>query len=463
MKYTKYLFFLFIALLVSACSDDDKTPKDRTEIQGWIEDKMKANYYWDIPSPDYSITDVKTFFSSLLSNEDGKNGNHYSYIEDISEKTRSSIQEDYSYGFEFMGVYTDDTRTNIKVLVQYIVKDSPAYDSELQRGDWITEIDGVPLTKSNYATLFGGGACKFTVERWDANKEKLIALSEKISIGSARKVEDHPVYMAKVLTTPKNNKVGYLIYNHFTEGKGDNDTSYDDKLREVSRTFKNAGVENVVLDLRYNNGGLLTSALVLSAILTSENAFGQDFAYMEYKNKSKKTYKLDRNTQLKSTGSNLNLSKLYILTSSQTASASEMIVNSLRPFMGEKNVILIGDQTEGKNVGSVPYTSNDKQWEMHPIIGKIYNSRNESDYSKGFPPDYELDEAYVPVSEDKVRIIEVLPLGDQNERLLFGAISLIDGTAIASRSTLSQEGPTYKKASINSIDRKASNGVIIND
>lgn len=471
MKYIKYLVLLFITVCMSACSDDDKNYKndDRTEIQGWIEDTMKANYLWDIPSkPKYSITDTKDFFTSLLSKEDGKlrNGTHYyySYIEDLSDKTRSSIQEDYSYGFEFTGIYKDDTYTNIQALVQYVIEGSPAHKARLERGDWITEINGAPLTNSNYGSLLGAGECEFTIMKWDTQKEEFVTQPKKISIESARKVEDNPVYMAKVLTTPKNNKVGYLVYNHFTDGK-DGNTSYDDRLREVSKEFKDKGVKDVVLDLRYNNGGLLTSALVLAATLAPESAFGEDFAYMEYKNGSRKTYKLDRNTQLKSTGVNLNLSRLYILTSSKTASASELIINSLRPFMGKDKVILIGDQTEGKNVGSVPYTSDDKQWKMHPIIGKIYNSENKSEYAKGFAPDVDLDEAYVPVPNkpNTVRPIEVLPLGDPNERLLLAAISLIDGTATASRSTQLYNGPTYKIAPINSIDRKASNGVIMND
>lgn len=148
--------------------------------------------------------------------------------------------------------------------------------------------------------------------------------------------------------------------------------------------------------------------------------------YIEYKDKKKSNYKLERSTQLKTTGKNLNLKTLYVLTSNSSASASELVINCLRPYMGEKNVVLIGLQTEGKNVGSVTYTNDDKTWEMHPIIGKVYNSEGKSDYENGFLPDYELDEAYEYWNDNTVSILEVLPLGDTNERLLQAALSLID-------------------------------------
>jgi hypothetical protein len=114
------------------------------------------------------------------------------------------------------------------------------------------------------------------------------------------------------------------------------------------------------------------------------------------------------------------LDRVFILTSTGTASASELIINNLKPFM---NVILIGEHTYGKNVGSFTITDNAKRWNygLQPITFKILNSLDQSDYGtvNGFLPDYSL-------------LDDVLPyklLGDPNETYLNKALSIIGPSA----------------------------------
>lgn len=488
MKLTKYLFFLFICLFISACSDDKNDDgggggenPDRTETQAWIEDHMRENYYWysEIKSADkldYE-SEPKAFFKSLLSSKDGKgdggpNHQYYSYILNLAE-SRSQIKESNSYGFEFYAIYADNTHTDVWVLVQYVLKDSPAGEAGLKRGDWIIEINGKPFTtKDNtYSALYSGGeAMSLTVARWDAGNGVLALYPDKINVGPSQKVVDNPIHIAKTLTSSNGKKVGYLLYNHFSAGTGnDNDFSYDDKLREESMTTFN-GVEEFVLDLRYNNGGLLSSARTLCAILAPKNALEKKFGSLKYNDKKKNsnwdfTVGKEQLTEgskdypVNVKGQNLNLSRIYILTSDKSASSSEMVINSLRPYM---EVVLIGQQTVGKNVGSIPEKSKDELWEMHPIVCQLANSEGFTDYSEGFKPDYEIDEAFAPTEKpNEVRLIQVHELGERDERLLNAAMLLIEGKAVASRSTLTPEGPTYTRIPFNSIDRKATNGVII--
>ena len=109
--------------------------------------------------------------------------------------------------------------------------------------------------------------------------------------------------------------------------------------------------------------------------------------------------------------------RVYVLTGSRTASASELIINGLKPYM---EVFLIGDVTYGKNVGSISlYDENDSRntWGMQPIVVKVYNSLNQSDYSQGFSPDV----------EDKDNNLYIYPLGDLREELLSKAIEKITG------------------------------------
>ncbi|WP_291528292.1 S41 family peptidase [Bacteroides sp. UBA939] len=470
----RFLLFLFICFSLSACEKDDSTGSDdRSATLKWIENTMREHYYWykEIPAAgklNYT-REPEDFFYSLLSKEDGKDYmnsagqmQHYyfSTIEELSDgDTRSSIQEDNSYGFEFTTVYINDAK-ELYALILYVLKDSPAYEAGLRRGDWIIKINDKAITDANYQSLFGDEACTLTMAKWNSTDKRFVVQPDNVEIVSARKVEDNPVYFWDVIESPvKKKRIGYLVYNHFSMGKNDDDTSYDDKLKELSGSEFN-GVDEFVLDLRYNNGGFISSGILLCSILQPGSALGTELGYMQYNDKQrnrKRSFKTGTE-QLGTTGRNLNLRTLYVLVSGSTASASEMVINSLTPFM---NVVVIGETTIGKNVGSVEYTSNDKKWEMHPIVCKIYNSTGFTEYEDGIEPDVELNEAFIPVAPRVVEPTEVLPLGNPEERLLKAAIDLIDETTTKTRSTDTPGMVTYRKAPINSIDRKATGSVII--
>lgn len=491
MKLTRCVYLFIACLIMGACKDDENGTKktDRPETQAWIEDTMREHYYWygEIPATktlNYE-SDEKTFFRSLLSTKDGRiiNGTQhpYSYIENKTKNTRSTIQEDYSYGIEFTGLYANDT--DIYVLILYVVPGSPADEAGLTRGDWIIKINDSYITSTTtYATLSGGPAIKLTAARWIPT----IGWTDKresLQMASARAVVDDPVYASAVIQRGSK-KVGYLLYNHFTPGKDDNDQTYDNKLRTVSADFKTKGVDEVVLDLRYNNGGALSSAIVLCAILAPEAKLGGRLGYLKYNDKQKSPNKYFEFTanDLNPGGKNLNLNRLYVLTSSSTASSSEMIINSLSPFM---DVIVIGDQTVGKNVGSVtypsesdPYPYGTTTWSMHPIVCQISNTNGFTDYSSGFVPGtYNSSNPGTPASagvyvdegfdfeikdgKKYAVLTETLPLGSENERMLNVALRIIDGTYTRSVATVSSGGKTYTKIPGSSIDRRASNGVII--
>ena len=161
----KTLLFLFICLSLSACKDDDNEPGgngNRPETQAWIEDTMREHYFWynEIPASEKLnyASEPEAFFKSLLSYKDGKNrgtGHQYfSYIEELTGgNTRSSINESYSYGFEFTGIYADKAHQNILTLVLYVVEGSPADEAGLKRGDWITKINDNAVTDANFPSL----------------------------------------------------------------------------------------------------------------------------------------------------------------------------------------------------------------------------------------------------------------------------------------------------------------------
>ena len=481
MKHITYLFIIFAFSFLSSCHDDkEPDPVKRAEASEnikWIEKTMRDYYYWykEIPAAnklDYTLSE-ENFFSSILSDNDGKdyyvNGNrqhyHYSTIKKLSDKphTYSGETEKFSYGFEFTSIYTNSSRTSFQLLVQYILDNSPAKESGLRRGDWITEINGKPVSIDDISNIAsGGGEMSLTIQRWDSNRRIFTTLSAKIIMPAARYVMDNPIHLAKVITSPaKKKKVGYLVYNQFSRGISNDDYSYDEELRNLSGTIFE-DVDEFVLDLRYNGGGHITSAILLCAILAPGSDLEKPFCYLQYNDKvtPKETVYKAGKEQLKSNGKNLNLSTLYVLVSNTSASASEIVINSLRPYM---KVVLIGEQTGGKNVASSIFTSDDNLWEISPIIARVCNSERFFDYSNGFSPDFELNEAFTPTANDPniVTLDEVRELGDENERLLRVALNRIDETDVSIRSAIFEEAPVYITAPFNSISRKATNGTVV--
>ena len=300
----------------------------------------------------------------------------------------------------------------------------------------------------------GGNAATLSVANYKKTESSSWTNIRTINITSARTIEDDPLYYHNVYTSSTGKKVGYLVYNHFTADKDENkgDGIYDTKLLSWSKDF--AGVDEFILDLRYNNGGLISCAQLLATILAPSDALGRIFCIEEFNGKSwiQKKSNLYYNSNLVKNGINLNLKTIYVLVTDMTASASELVINGLKPYA---NVILIGTKTEGKNVGSITIEDESKyDWYMQPIVCKLYNAENKSDYEDGMTVNYELDEARLQNMDS------FLELGDTNELLLNAALGIIDGnykTSALSRSSW----PTFRKAG-SSLDRKASNGVIIN-
>ncbi len=424
---------------------------ERTQTDRWIDDTMRVWYYWnqDIPhTNDLNYFSAPfEFFASLLSDKDGKAGRAYSTIDSLESHTRSIPYTDYSYGFQFTTNRAEDNDTALYAHLLYVTPDSPAGEIGLERGDWILEMDGEPITQDNYTRLYGGGSMQVTVGYYDAVLDTVLPYAEPRILPGARAISDNPVHYRNVYVSG-GRRVGYLVYNHFTSGLSDTSGEFDETLREAFRYFASRQVNEFVLDLRYNNGGQLSCAELLCAMLAPASALGQPFGYLEFN-----TNFVERETpfyleeSLIGDGVNLDLSRLYVLTGSETASASEMLINCLKPYM---EVVQIGGVTEGKNVGSMTFVNQELMLSMSPIVCKIYNARGESDYEQGLQPDFPLDE-----NSDLARF---LPFGDPNELMLYTALGLISGDIPTAPSTASGMKTVVKS---NSVARRATSAVQI--
>ncbi|WP_300704913.1 S41 family peptidase [Bacteroides sp.] len=444
---------LIVPIYLTSCGED-RWPAyaAETATDRWIDDSMRVWYYWNEEMPpskevNYFLEPFK-FFSSILSKKDGKNSVPYSTIDSLVNVTRSIPYTDKSYGFQFTIDRVEDNDTAYYAHILYVAQNSPASAINMERGDWIMDMNGEPITKKNFAALYGSGAMKLTVGYYDVPGDTIIAYKVPREIAAARAVNDNPVFYKNVYERA-GKRIGYLVYNHFSAGITDNSNEYNNDLRSASQYFASNQINDFVLDLRYNNGGLLSCAELMCALLAPADKLGQELGFLEFNtrfNPRQVPFNLDAN--LIQNGANLNLNTLYVITSDQTASASEMVINCLKPFM--QKVVLIGSTTEGKNVGSRAFSSPELMITMSPIICMIYNSKSESDYDKGFKPDYAINE--------NSNLAQFLPFGDPNELLLSTALGIIDGSIELDK----KETRSLKVTTIaNSIEKRASHAVRI--
>lgn len=406
-----------VAILFSSCGED-RTDEfmAKTEVDNWIEAQMKEMYlyYQDMPQLEAKeyFKPADAFFSRLLAPQD-----KYSYVEmETESQVRSSIR-DVTYGFDF--VLTDDpTGTSRQVArVLQVLPLSPAETAGLHRGDFITQVDGNNVTGKNVSLLESGNGVTLTVATLSVDSESgtpvWSAEPTEIILPASVSMENSPFFATKLIATKDDKRIGYLAYNDFKMGVDINDATYLEQMLQTFRWFKQKKVTDFVLDLRYNQGGQVACAQVLASLLVPVDCMGQEFAHFEFNDKQQ-----DSNYALKFLSEyadyNLNLNRIFIISGLYTASASEMMINCLRPYM---TINLLGTKTLGKNV-AMSRMESPYGFVLHPVTSIIYNKNGQSDYANGFTPEYIISELnYYPWYE----------LGDPNELLMKNALQWING------------------------------------
>ncbi|MCD8165405.1 MAG: S41 family peptidase [Bacteroides sp.] len=391
------LLLLITALLfLSSCFQDRRKEfEEETGANRWIYEVMEDHYFWTEDMPSRSKLNLfasqPEFFSSILVSAD-----KYSTIEEVTYSPRTLYSRS-NYGFEY-AVYSSPYIAR----VLYVLPGSQASLKGLKRGDWISAVNGTEFTESNYASLIeeATGEIHLTLTTYDENSEpdedtRTITLSRET-------IEDNP-FLFYTIYTVENRKIGYLVYNKFATGPEDtgNETAYFQEMQRIFAQFQ--GVDELILDLRYNPGGYIHCAQELASLIVPQNHLEEVFISLKYNinNPGQTDYRF-----LPLAG-NLNLSDLYVITTSATASASEAVIYGLRPYM---NVTVVGATTEGKNIGSQAFTNDEyPKWILHPITCQVYNSRGESDYSSGITADHGITDTSDLIWYD---------LGDPEEKLL---------------------------------------------
>jgi C-terminal processing protease CtpA/Prc len=435
----KYLtgIALITLLLASSCREEDPTPVSPSEpneheyVNDWIRENMDFWYYWnnEIPSNPDKTKEPDVFFESLLSSED-----RFSWIQDNFVELLNSLQGiNKESGYEFVLYRESEGSSNVIAQIVYIKYNSPAEDAGLKRGDIVTHINNQQITTSNYQDLLGAIS-----ESHSITYKSLDLISESfgdpttISLEAVEYAED-PNYLNNIIEI-NDNKIGYFVYNFFANGPSSSSKQYNDKMDEIFNAFKSSGITDLIIDLRFNSGGSESATVNLASLIGATVNDTKIFAKRQYNDGVTQAILQDPDlgedflktlftAKSQNVGSQLGGNRVYILTGSRTASASELLINGLTPYM---DVFLIGDVTVGKNVGSISlYEENDPNntWGLQPIVVKTLNSVDQSEYSNGFTPNI--------LDEDNSVIL--YPLGDPAERLLSRAIEEITGVTSLGR------------------------------
>jgi len=383
----------------------------------WINESDSANipfYYWydQVPKAFNPFNPVFANADSVLRGNrgissypkvDGKKVDRYSFLDRkgvVSGMLQGGMSGDF--GFQVTAIYESRQSKKIGLYVIYVYKGSPAGKAGVQRGWKITSVNGqntLNLTSSSNLgsiskAIYFNQTTSFTFQRPNGSITSGIDLNRTT-------YHINPVLFDTIYTV-NNEKVGYLVYNSYISVKsGSNSAKAKQEIDKAFNYFKSAEVRDLIVDLRYNGGGAVNSAVYLDNLIAPASANGQVMFRSLY-NKPLTDY-LNSSTSLKSkfidpvkyalAPDNLNLTRVFFIVSHNTYSASELTINNLKPYM---HVYLVGDTTGGKPVGffglPVSFVTDTSGYthvaDMYSINFRSVNRNNEGKYYWGMVPDY---------------------------------------------------------------------------
>ena len=408
------------------------------EENHWLRSWSNNTYLWYSELPDINpaqeavATDYFDLLVTPLTSPSGNAKDSFHFFQDTAVYQQASqTGVSVGYGIDWELVSATVPRD---LYIRTIEPGSPADAAALglTRGVQVIEIDGVDVETANTqvgidtlnAGLFpsnDGETHTFTIRDVGSSQSRSVTIS-------ATEVLADPVPIVTTFATNTGN-VGYLLFN-------DHNFVSEDKLFEAMTQLSNNNVNDLVLDLRYNGGGLLFIASQLSYMIAGSAATnGQIFEQIQFSDKHTQINPVTGNqlsptpfySAISSFSDNyaegtalpqLNLDRVFILTTSGTCSASEAIINGLRGI--DVEVILIGDTTCGKPYGFYPTDNCGTTYFTIQFDG--VNQKNSGGYSDGFTPMNSTGVVGELVTGCSVRDDLNIALGDENDPLVAAAL-----------------------------------------
>ena len=439
MKHLKQLLIAFLSItLLYSCEKSDIDAPENLEIQEFIWRGMNTFYLWQEDVTDLSDTrfssqgQLNNFLQDFSNPADlfqhlrfqpGVTDRFSFFTTDFIALENSFQGINFSNGMELGLVGFANGSQNVFGYVRYVVPNSDAASKNVVRGMLFTHVDGTQLTQDNFRGLLFSSDTRYTITLADFNNGNPTPNGTDIELIESELVEN-PIAIAKVIEEGAD-KIGYLMYNQFS-------SAFDQQLNTAFATFQAEGVTDLIVDLRYNGGGSVRTAVFLSSMITGQFN-GQVFSRETWN--SKITSILDEedlienftnqlvNGTVNEPINNLNLTRVYFITTRNTASASELVMNSLAPYV---NVFSVGTTTIGKVHGSNTFYDSDNfrrdgsnlnpnhTWAIQPLTFETRN-RDGINNPQGIVPTVELQEDFENLGV----------LGERSDPLLDRTINLI--------------------------------------
>lgn len=454
---------LLIGFSYGCFEDNDDNATGSSSVKDFVWKAMNSVYLYNANVPDLAddrfITDSdynsfldgysspETLFESLV--YDRENVDRFSIItSNYFELEQSLSGVAKRSGAEFNFYLVPGSTTEVFGIVRLILPNSNASQTSLTRGQVFNKVNGTTMTTSNYRSLFSSDTYTINLANYNDNNtddisdDSISDTAEDITLIKSIYTEN-PVYKTEVFNL-NNKKIGYLMYNGFVG-------EFDSELNNAFGTFKTENIDHLILDLRYNPGGSVRTATALGSMITG-GFNNQVFATLKYNEDLQNnnydyvfTDELTNGTSINS----LNLDKVYVLTSGASASASEMIINSLKSYI---TVVQIGSTTVGKSQASqIIYDSSNfgrvnanptHTYALLPLIAITVNKNNTVVPSSGLVPDIEFKE----------KAANYGILGDPTEPLLEAALNEIQ---ISGRYSNFESNNSDEITILNALDSKS--------
>ena len=334
----------------------------------FVRDQLNTAYYWNqfLPS-NVNAADFNSPEAYLERVRYRPIDNAYSYI------TTAAANDAFYSDSQFIGFGFGQQTTNSEIRVLQVYDESPALEAGLSRGDRITHVNGQSVESMVLAGTIGGAfgpteigvAAEIAFEKPSGEQRTARMVKRLVTI---------PTVSLTQVVDVDGRKVGYLFFRNFVRPS-------TAALNEAFATLKAAGATELILDLRYNGGGLVDVAVQLASLIGGARTSGQVMINWVHNETLSPVY--NRVTRFNDTPEqSLNLQRLVVITTRSSASASELIINSLRPYM---TVTVIGDTTYGKPVGQYGFNFCEKV--LVPVAFSLKNVNNEGDFFDGIAVD----------------------------------------------------------------------------
>ena len=391
---------VLLAIALSSCGGGSSTPAagsaqcDLDSQKNWLRSHMLDSYFWAgaSPNPEPAAYDtLQKYFDALrYSGAGAVPADRWSYISDSASYNRF-FGEGRTLGY---GLFVNGLELQLPLKVRFIEAQSPAAAQGLVRGDVILAINGrsaADIVAANDFNVLSPAkeGDTLTVQVATAAGSRTLTLT-------ATTYALTPVPVSRVLTLANGVKAGYLVMKDFI-------SQAEAPLAAAFSEFHSAGATELILDLRYNGGGRVSTSNVLASLVAGGAHNGQVFTRLSYS-----AQQASRNTSYVFAATDTGFARVVVLTGERTCSASELVVNGLKPYV---NVVTVGAQSCGKPFGFNPTASCSSTFSA--VNFESLNALGEGRYYDGIA-------ATCPVAEDFSG-----QLGDPAEKLTAAAASYL--------------------------------------